>query len=126
MTFDGTCERGGVQRAPQEIEERSPGIIHYTLYTTIAFRTKKLAPENMATCTFHDANRAPENLQQETTGAREITKFEKAQGIIARAGELLQHIIGLTDGIDTITREGEIALESGQEARSSVVKTPRC
>jgi hypothetical protein len=24
MTFDGTCERGGVQRAPQEIEERSP------------------------------------------------------------------------------------------------------
>jgi hypothetical protein len=22
MTFDGTCERGGVQRAPQEIEER--------------------------------------------------------------------------------------------------------
>jgi hypothetical protein len=25
MTFDGTCERGGVQRAPQEIEERSPG-----------------------------------------------------------------------------------------------------
>jgi hypothetical protein len=25
MTFDGTCERGGVQRAPQETEERSPG-----------------------------------------------------------------------------------------------------
>jgi hypothetical protein len=25
MTFDGTCERGEVQRAPQEIEERSPG-----------------------------------------------------------------------------------------------------
>jgi hypothetical protein len=24
MTFDGTCERGGVQRAPQGIEERSP------------------------------------------------------------------------------------------------------
>jgi hypothetical protein len=24
MTFDGTCERGGGQRAPQEIEERSP------------------------------------------------------------------------------------------------------
>jgi hypothetical protein len=24
MTFDGTCERGGVQRAPQEIEEGSP------------------------------------------------------------------------------------------------------
>jgi hypothetical protein len=24
MTFDGICERGGVQRAPQEIEERSP------------------------------------------------------------------------------------------------------
>jgi hypothetical protein len=23
MAFDGTCERGGVQRAPQEIEERS-------------------------------------------------------------------------------------------------------
>jgi hypothetical protein len=24
MTFDGTCERGEVQRAPQGIEERSP------------------------------------------------------------------------------------------------------
>ena len=27
MTFDGTCGRGGgVQRAPQEIEERSPDV----------------------------------------------------------------------------------------------------
>ena len=25
MTFDGTCERGGFQRAPQEIEESPPG-----------------------------------------------------------------------------------------------------
>ena len=56
------------------------------LYTTIAFRIKKLASENMVTCAFHDANRALENLQQETAGAREITKFEKAQRITARAG----------------------------------------
>jgi hypothetical protein len=25
MTFDGTCERGGFQRAPQEIEKIPPG-----------------------------------------------------------------------------------------------------
>jgi hypothetical protein len=25
MTFDGTCERGGFQRAPQEIEKTPPG-----------------------------------------------------------------------------------------------------
>jgi hypothetical protein len=24
MTFDGTCERGGFQRAPQEIEKKPP------------------------------------------------------------------------------------------------------
>ena len=66
------------------------------LYTTIAFRIKKLASENMVTYAFQDANRALENLQQETAGAREIMKFEKAQIIIARAGELLQHTIELT------------------------------
>jgi hypothetical protein len=26
MTFDGTCERGGFQRAPQEIEKIPPGV----------------------------------------------------------------------------------------------------
>jgi hypothetical protein len=55
------------------------------LYTTTTFRIKKLASENMVTYAFHDANRALENLQQETAGAREINKFEKAQRIIARA-----------------------------------------
>jgi hypothetical protein len=30
MTVDGTCERGGVQRAPQEIEERSPALLATT------------------------------------------------------------------------------------------------
>jgi hypothetical protein len=73
------------------------------LYTTIAFRTKKLASENMATSTFNDANRALENLQQETTGTREITKFEKAQIMMARTGELLQHMTDLAEEIDIIT-----------------------
>jgi hypothetical protein len=73
------------------------------LYTTIAFRIKKLASENMVTYAFHDANRALENLQQETAGAREIMKFEKAQRIIARAGELLQHTIELAEEIQITT-----------------------
>jgi hypothetical protein len=37
MTFDGTCERGGVQRAPQEIEERSPGTIHRLCFWLLSF-----------------------------------------------------------------------------------------
>jgi hypothetical protein len=32
MTFDGTCERGGVQRSPQEIEERSPAALPLPLW----------------------------------------------------------------------------------------------
>ena len=87
------------------------------LYTTIAFRTKKLASENMATSTFHDANRALENLQQETTGTREITKFEKAQIIIARTGELLQHTIELAEEIDIITRAQQRREEPKQQDR---------
>jgi hypothetical protein len=31
MTFDGTCERGGVQRAPQGIEE-SPAASHFPFF----------------------------------------------------------------------------------------------
>jgi hypothetical protein len=71
----------------------------------------------MATGTFHDANRALENLQQETTGAREITKFEKAQIIIARAGELLQHTIELAEEIDIITRAQQRREEPKQQDR---------
>jgi hypothetical protein len=34
MTFDGTCERGGFQRAPQEIEKIPPecNVQHRTTY----------------------------------------------------------------------------------------------
>jgi hypothetical protein len=57
----------------------------------------------MATNTFNDANRALENLQQETTGTREITKFEKAQITMAQTAELLQHMTNLAEEIDNIT-----------------------
>jgi hypothetical protein len=60
MTFDGTCERGGFQRAPQETEKIPPAssaqrpaktaqliAVHYALGTKLA--TKQHAPVGRGT-----------------------------------------------------------------------------
>jgi hypothetical protein len=71
--------------------------------TTTAFRAKELAPENMATSAFSDANRALGNLQSGMAGEREIRKFEEPQTTIEQAGETLQRTIELAEELQIAT-----------------------
>jgi hypothetical protein len=61
------------------------------LYKAIAFRAKKLAPEDIATFAFRKANSALRDLQlKETADEEALIKFQQANSVLKLAEELLQ------------------------------------
>jgi hypothetical protein len=61
------------------------------LYKAIAFRAKKLAPEDIATFAFRKANSALRDLQlKETADEEALIKFQQANIVLKLAEELLQ------------------------------------